>query len=353
MLRQPEHTLVEQRSTVFMNDREKILKRKLVNLLRDDGRGHHHAKYAERLEKFVIQIVPLKVDPNHTASISYETGIITIGEGFLTDPSTFFQLNVIIRHELAHNLLMHQVRMAFKLGEERFKRIMQSKLLFSIQNVIADDEISNRKYTEEDKIIIKNLKVNGKVIRGLVTEDHRKDWVNLSVEEMYEKICEEVEALHKELLSGRKKSDMYDEKAKDIISREILNTYIYSDTDSESMFKGPLKDVVASGCKVNGKKLMSNLSDVVNQIFASLDGTDIDDAKVTELMDKVAKSSPIETVDLLDDNKVLLYTPEEKYIAVETLKKFKSEYAEWYGKVLSSLDELSADEIQELLNMLK
>ena len=43
----------------FMGDTEKRLKRKLIALLRDDGKGNHHAKYAERLEKFDIQIVPL------------------------------------------------------------------------------------------------------------------------------------------------------------------------------------------------------------------------------------------------------------------------------------------------------
>jgi hypothetical protein len=354
MPKQNKHKLVEQKPLEFMNDTEKRLKKRLVNLLRDDGRGHHHAKYAERLEKFDIQIVPLKVDPKHTASISYDRGIITIGEGFITDPSTFYQLNVLIRHELAHNLLMHQVRMAYALGEETFSHIMKSQLLFNIQNIVADDEISNRKYSEEDKTIMRNLIVNGEEIHALVTEDHRKGWVNMSVEEMYENVCEEIKAIHKEILSGRSKADLRRIKSKDFISQEILNTYIYSDIDSDSMIKGSLKDFVASGCRTTGgKKLMPHLSDVVTQIFNALDGTDVDDSRVAELMNTIAKSSPIETVDLLGDKKILLYTPEEKYIAMEVLKKFKSEYAEWYGKVLSSLDELSSDEIQELLDMLK
>ena len=307
----------------------------------------------ERLEKFDVQIVPLRVDPMHTASISYDTGIITVGEGFLTDPGTFYQLNVVIRHELAHNLLMHQIRMAYELGEELFKHIMQSKLLFSLQNIIADDEISNRKYSEEDKIIMRNLRINGTVIQALVTEDHRASWVNMSVEEMYRKMCEEIEEIHNELRSGKSKAALAKEKSKDFISREILNTYIYSDIDSDSMITGSLKDFVAGGCRLGGKRLLSNLVEIIEQIFQNLHEAEIDDSYISELLTKVAQSSPIETVDLFGDNEVLLYTPEEKYMAVEVLKKFKSEYAEWYGKVLSSLDELSSDEIQELITLLK
>ena len=93
----------------FMTNRETTLKNKLIDLLRDDGKGHHHAAYAKRLALFDINIVPLSVDPNFTAAISFDDGIIYIGEGFLTDPNTFFQLNVILRHELAHNLMMHQI----------------------------------------------------------------------------------------------------------------------------------------------------------------------------------------------------------------------------------------------------
>lgn len=36
-----------------------------------------------------------------------------------------------------------------------------------------DDEISNKKYTDEDKEIVRNMWLNGRLIGGLVTEDHR------------------------------------------------------------------------------------------------------------------------------------------------------------------------------------
>jgi hypothetical protein len=227
----PKLKLFEAKPREFMSDLEKKLKRKLVNLLRDDGKGHHHAKYADRLELFDIQIVPLKVDPGFTAAISFDRGIIMIGEGFLTDPETFYQLNVLMRHELAHNLLMHQIRMAYKLGEPVYNHTSLSGTLHRLQNIIADDEISNRKYSEEDKSIVRNMILNGKEIGGLVTEDHRKDWINMSIEEMYDQLCEEIAVIHKKLKA--KKEEIAGKRGK--LSKAI-NNHIYYGVHQEGDF---------------------------------------------------------------------------------------------------------------------
>jgi hypothetical protein len=355
----PKLKLFEAKPREFMSDLEKKLKRKLVNLLRDDGKGHHHAKYAERLELFDIQIVPLKVDPGFTAAISFDRGIIMIGEGFLTDPDTFYQLNVLMRHELAHNLLMHQIRMAYKLGEPVYNHTSLSGTLHRLQNIIADDEISNRKYSEEDKSIVRNMILNGKEIGGLVTEDHRKDWINMSIEEMYDQLCAEIAAIHKKLKDKKAFASidseiMAAEASGDLISREILQTYIYTDINSGSLIKGTLKDFVAKGCSIDGKRLSPIFREIVEQIYKALEGVVLNDEEVKELLEKVATSSPTEKVDLFDDGAVELFTPEEKYMAVEVLKKYKSEYAEWFDKVIAALGEdFTADELRELLSVLK
>ena len=39
------------------------------------------------------------------------------------------------------------------------------------------------------------MTLNGIVIGGLVTEDHRKDWINMSIEEMYDQICKEIKGI--------------------------------------------------------------------------------------------------------------------------------------------------------------
>jgi hypothetical protein len=349
-----EQVLFEAPRREFKRDEEKRLKRRLVSLLRDDGKGHHHAKYAERLELLDVQIVPLKVDPKYTASISYDEGIVRIGEGFLNDPDTFYQLNVLIRHELAHNFLMHQVRMAYKLGEMAFVRTSFSRSLHRLHNILADDEISNRKYSEEDKIIVRNMVLNGREIGGLVTEDHRKDWIYLSIEEMYDRICEEIEAINDKLKRGLSKKDVATSIGADSIGQEILDTYIYTNINSGSIIKGTLKDFAAKDYSLGGKKLGGPLREIVKLIYESLDGVILTDEEVSGLLKKISTSSPIEVVDLFDDGVVELYTPEEKYIAVEMLKKYKSEYAEWFDKVIETLGEdFTEEELNELLGVLK
>lgn len=354
MLTVHKQKLFEAAPREYKTDLEKRLKKKLIALLRDDGKGHHHAKYADRLELFDIQIVPLKVNPNHTADINFDRGIIRIGEGFLNDPATFYQLNVLIRHELAHNLLMHQVRMAYHLGEENYGHIRFSQSLFRLQNIIADDEISNRKYSAEDKIIVRNMMLNGRVIGGLVTEDHRKDWINMTIEEMYDNLVAEIGKIQEELLAGRSIADLTAEKADDLISREILDTYIYVDIDSASDIEGvTLKDFIKSGCRTEEGQWAKSFRDIAEAIYNALDGVALDDVKVKNMLLKISKSSPVESIDLFNDGKVVLHTPEEKYVAVEVLKKYKSEYAEWHDKVVNALDGLSEAEIRELMDLLK
>lgn len=343
--------LVEARE--FMSSTEKKLKTKLIALLRDDGKGHRHAKYAERLEKFDIQIVPLRADPTFTAAIAFEKAIIYISEGFLNDPATFYQLNVLLRHELAHSLLMHQIRMAYKLGEAAHVHMSLSETLHNLHNIIADDEISNRKYSSEDKIIVRNMVLNGRVIGGLVTEDHREGWINMSIEEMYDQICEEIAQIQAKLLSGRTLSDVASEKPNDFITKHIVNAYIYSDITSASMFNDSIEDLVAKGCRVNGERLRKEFAEVVVNIYEHLKDEPPTDDELKKLLSKVATTSPVEVLDLFGDKTVVLYTPEEKYIAVEVLKKFKSAYTDWYDKVMSSLDDLNPDELQELLDYIK
>jgi hypothetical protein len=340
----------------FKAEKEKQLKRKLINLLRDDGKGHRHAKYAERLEKFDIQIVPLRADPNFTAAISFDRGIIFIGEGFLNDPATFYQLNVLLRHELAHNLLMHQIRMAYKLGEEANAHMSLSASLFNLQNIIADDEISNRKYSEEDKIIVRNMMLNGRLIGGLVTEDHRANWINMSIEEMYEKVCEEIEEIETKLLDGKSLEDIDAENPEDFIQRELLGVYsVYNDTTGSSAITVDLKTLIDNDFKIGRNTLRKELSAVIKAIYDELEGKEITDEEIDELLNKIAKSAPVKTLDLFNNGKVKLYTPEEKSIAIETLKKYRSEYAEWYQRVLHEmdLDTLSAEQLKELLELVK
>jgi hypothetical protein len=73
---------------------------------------------------------------------------------------------------------------------KEIKKTLYSSDLF---NVAADYEISNRAYTEADKDNIRRINLNGKIVTCLVTEDEHPDWINLPVEDMYDKLREEHE----------------------------------------------------------------------------------------------------------------------------------------------------------------
>lgn len=171
--------LIEANAREIVTKKEKVLKKKLIALLKDDGRGHKHAKYAARLEDFIVKIVSLEDDPNMTAAVSFEDATIYISEGFLKDPNTFYQLNVLMRHELAHYLMQHQIRMMKlmidKYGEDGYTRIKMSQSIHNLFNILEDFEISNTRYSKADKEIVRHMILNCREIGGLVTEDHRDD----------------------------------------------------------------------------------------------------------------------------------------------------------------------------------
>lgn len=330
--------LQEEKTRTFMTNREKALKRKLISLLIDDGNGHHHSAYAKRLQLFDLNIVPLSEDPNFTAAISFDDGVIYVGEGFLTDPDTFFQLNVIIRHELAHNLMLHQLRMMNKLGN-KYSKFSASRSLFDLLNIIADDEISNTRYSEADKKIVRNMFLNGRLIGGLVTEDHRKDWLKLPVEEMYEKIKEELDYLNNRLNTT---SNTYRgmiqreyERSKDVIRRALSQTTTYKDPTTPSTLPVPVKDLLRS---TSFKKAPPEIQKAIQSVYDYIYSNEFQkqpnlvDA-ITEEIEKIADSHPLEAVQIAT---IELNTPEEKALIMDILKKLREEFTDQENSSASS-----------------
>lgn len=342
-----------------MTEREKKLRKRLVSLLRDDGKGHHHAKYAERLSKFDVNIVSIKDEPEFTAAISFKDGIIYIGEGFLTDPKMFFQLNVLMRHELAHNLLMHEIRMMSYLGKEAYEQIFsESTSLHSILNIIMDDEISNKKYSAEDKEIVRNMYLNGRLIGGLVTEDHRKDWIDLPVEKLYEKIKAELDTIHSKLAAGQPVSIRGSDGKPDFIAQHLLDTMPYRDIASASVIPGNIDDFVKNGCVIHTAKGELKISEkykkIIEAIYNSLKNTVPTPQSLENLIQRLAASHPTQELNLIHPETgeiiVTLYAPEQKRIAMDTLKKFRSEYLTWYTKVFKVLaaSKYSSSQIKDI-----
>ena len=370
--------ITEASEKIYMTNQEKRLKRRLIRLLMDDGKGHKHGKYAKRLEDFIIHIVSRHEDPTMTCAISWEKATIYISEGFLTDPDTFFQLNVLMRHELAHNLMCHQIRMmkvlTDKYGPKGATRIKMSQSLHELINIIEDFEISNQRYTEEDKTIVRNLMLNGRIISGLVTEDSRKKWVDLSVEQMFIELINEIDQIQRSILARWDALDM-DQigTPRDFIHSNIkYNLYLYRETDRPTNFFQTLEKFIAdrglyhvvwmdqydeNGALVRpciakwssffmpdgSESPYQEIIKIISDEFTETNGYVKQNLRDRVL--EIAKTNPTVPCDILDSNgKTIetLYSPEEKLVAIDAFKARipeLEEYNTWYGKIQKTLSD--------------
>lgn len=189
-----------------MTREERATKEYIQNKLAKQG----YPTYASILGNFDLNLTR---DPNTVGFMEPGKGRIVLNRGLDEN-----QVSVIIRHEILHQFLEHERRLLKHLANEHnldfdkvddnslndLKRKLYSNDLF---NVAADYEISNRGYTEDDKEDIRNILLNGQILTGLVTEDDHPDWVDLSVEEMYDKLREEKQNQPQNQDSGNQQSD--------------------------------------------------------------------------------------------------------------------------------------------------
>lgn len=376
----------------FMTDKEEKLKKKLIALLRDDGKGNHHAKFAERLEDFIIKIVLRKDDPNMTCAVSWDDITIYISEGFIQNPNTFGQLNVLMRHELAHYLMQHELRMmqmiTKKYGKEGWTHIKVSQSLHELMNIIEDFEISNKRYTKADKIAVRNMLLFGRLIGGLVTEDHREDWKDLSVVEMYKELCAEIDQIQKKVLDTWKyydgkgvptANDYYDKN--DGLKTNIKHTlYIYTGINNPTNFLGDLDKFIKgkvyyhffpkdqqteSGqirpCMATFKVLPEPWQNTIKAVREEFyDNADYVKQDLRDRILEIAQTNPTHTYDLKDKNGstvVKLYTPEEKLFASDALKACiptLENYQTWFEKAkrVFSDKKYSDQDLQDVLDAL-
>lgn len=386
-------TIVEAPAREVTTKRERVLKKKLIALLRDDGKGHKHNKFADRLEDFIVKIVPYDTDPKMTAAVNFEEVTIYISDGFLNNPDTFFQLNVLMRHELAHYLMQHQIRMMHKIiekyGEEGYTRISMSQSLHRLLNIIEDFEISNTRYTDADKIIVKNMILNGREIGGLITEQIRGNWAKMSVLEMYDALTAEIDGLQQSILASWQMLDLNNIGNKaDFLHHEVKDTLYYVDIKAPTnFFVGgidkflknqalyhffPYDEMLSTGqirpCVVKYSSLPDIFQNIIKDIFDTIqagyedtNGNSMYYTKqmVRDYIETIAKTSIIEVISLKDPNNIeflKLYTPEEKLIAVDTFKALiptLEQRKTWYDKVMKVLGDESKYSIDDLEAALK
>lgn len=171
-----------------MTVQERALKRWLKRRLRSQG----YVTYAKLLSEFEVRALP--PDANEVAYIVPDKGEI-----WLNPNINDYQASVLVRHEILHEFLQHQKRMMEKLANEKgfdpteltdqqINELKHDIYSTPLTNIAGDYEISNRGYTQDDKEQVRNLMINGQLLSGLVTEDDHPEWVNLSLEEMYDEL---------------------------------------------------------------------------------------------------------------------------------------------------------------------
>jgi hypothetical protein len=366
----------------FMTDRERQVKKALCQLLVDRG----HRKYAERFWQLDFNIIDSKKHPDFTAAISFDEATVFLSDGFLgSGQGIFNQLDVLLRHEMAHNLMMHQIRLmaVFKARhandpDEAYKHIRYSASLHSILNIIEDFEISNKRYSAADKLIVKNMMLNGEVIGGMITEEHR-DWANLSLEAMYEELSQELIQIHSSI-----RSDPYWSPIKDgtyntpdllkIKGAELIKRY--SNVMKPSGIRAPIDLFIKS-------KTFKQWADIYKKLVITLyeelkDLTsDSDKALILDIVTDIAASGPQDEFGVKHPHALnticTLYTPEDKMIANEVLKnlagninfdpmKFKvkrkkntQEYKDAWNNVINKLDSKKFDDdtLKQLLDTIQ
>ena len=313
----------------FMTDRERKLKKALCQLLIDKG----HRKYAQRFWKLDFNIIDSKKHPDFTAAISFDDATVFISDGFLgSGQGIFNQLDVLLRHELAHNLMMHQIRMmhVFKKlhandPDNAYEHIKYSASLHEILNIIEDFEISNKRYSAEDKKIVKAMMLNGEVIGGLVTEDHR-GWDKLSLEAMYDELSNELIQINSDIRSNPywepikagtyNQIDLIKLKGSEMIAK-------YQDSMAPSAIRAPLDIFIKSKTFAKYAKIYQDL------IVAIYDGlkdltSDADKQKLLDIVKAIALTGPQEPFDVQHPytGEVIctLYSPEDKVLAGAALK---------------------------------
>lgn len=211
-----------------MNSVERATKNWLVRKLMREG----YVTYSKLLSEYHLNITD---HPKVIGFMSPSEGTITINHNLDQN-----QASVVIRHEILHFYLKHEERMLKHLAVKKgldYSALLDSNLeelkdeLYRDDtfNYAADYEISNRAYTDRDKIDIRNIFLNGELLSGLVTEDKHPDWINLPVEEMYDRLAKERDRTKEEIRNDIKRGKG-SKKASGSSGKMVKGTFVDSTT---------------------------------------------------------------------------------------------------------------------------
>ena len=359
---------------------EKIYKRDICQLLIKNN----HSKYARRFWALYLNLVDSKKMPDFVAAISFDDNTVFLSDAFFQghgkgDETIFNQLDMILRHELAHNLMMHQIRLmhVFKQSfaksdpEEAYEQIKYSSSMHELLNWIEDFEISNKRYSDADKAIARKIKLNGREINGLVTEDHREKWLDMSLETMYNQLHNELIKINSEIRNNPNwrptRINKKGEEETDGLSYQGASMiHDYLDTESYSVLSQygiSLLDIE----KESGT--FKKLPDVMKRVLKTVYGvfktykTDNRQADIKKVLSDIAATAPEDEVHVIHPDTgeivVTLYSADFKALVSNLLKKIIEEpiklpqaFVDAWTKVMQVVGpmDLSNEELDDIIS---
>lgn len=141
------------------------------------------------------------------------------------------QLSVLVRHELLHFLLVHSKRMIIHLSKKDpdWEKKYRGYSIHRLANKAMDWNLSQEGYDEHDKEVVRLMTKNGSVIGGLILSDDHPEWINLTFEELLDKVIEE-----KEKAIEQAKKDLEQRKKEQEQQNHDQNTQNSNSSSSDS-----------------------------------------------------------------------------------------------------------------------
>lgn len=322
----------------FMTDEEQRVKEDIVRLLIKNN----HRKYAQRLWDLNLNLVSNDDEPGFVAAIMFDEATVFINDGFVKGgPAIFNQLDTVMRHELAHNLMMHQIRMMHVFKQQHantdpeyaYNQIASSMSLHELLNWLEDFEISNERYSAADKKIAKDLKLNGETIHGLVTEDHRDSWIDLPLEDMFAELENELADVYDGLRNDpnwqpvKRKGGLGFDGLQYKSARMIYDYIKVDDPSNLNAYGISLEDIENNaGNFPKYPKPMQKAAQAFYDAFKNTNKDDPDDvAKIHKILEDIAATGPEDAITITHPDtgaKVgTLYTADYKAFIAAILKK--------------------------------
>lgn len=323
----------------FQTVSEQQAKKIILAFLRNVNGYFGSAKYPVLADRLALYNVALVDNPELIAAISFEKSTVYLNKSIFSkndenkyDKQLIQNIVLLLRHELAHNMLMHEVRMMAELNKNNpnfYKKVSKSANLQNLLNILMDFEIANRVYTDTDQLLVRSMVINGKLCAGLVTAFDKPEWQNYSLEQMYHALKDEIKNISnliKDEISSTHKSSIISSaraKARTNLGVGEAESLSYGETESPSLI-APTFDAF---CKSD---FFKNSFSKVYQDFLINNFNILDNAKLTkteyrDILCQLAQTDFLEPFDVInpENGEVLItevITTEDKCLLNEILK---------------------------------